>query len=331
MIQKKVRHYQSYCFPDPQHFAESLIVDGCIVYIPLNNTANIHGDAGVYQLNLSTKEFTPVFLFGVNEVVYVAKRTKRYFVCNVTTTNQLLIYDHKTQQRKYYPIIGCPNDLCIDPQDDNIAYVAANGEHTSKNGLVLRVQLVTGYTEIWMGNHETSKNKTELSSLSGINMVDDTLFVCTLIDVWSINKFEPRLCSVIVHPSQFYNGPMYDNISICGDKLHCAIYDYSDRMTYFVLNNHMLAELVYWLANCIGCVFYRNRTCNNRGMTKSKVHFMTYDYKTKSHEYVIIDEMFPEFDKEVTQVNQLNDGSYLLVNYKSNKLIHVQLEDPVNP
>lgn len=322
---QRVTDTDVFAFPHPNQFAESFVVDGNTVYVPLNNTVDANS-AGLYALDMSTKVFTPIFLFEPNEVVFVAKRTRKYFVCNVTTTNHILLYDHTDGTRKHYSVIGCPNDLCIDPDDDNVAYVVLNMEFTNKNGLLVRIYLDTGLTEILLGRHKYALNNTPMDSFSGITIVDGTIYLCTLLNVISLKKDAPDVPgSCLVPASAFCTHPMFDNISIYGNKLHCAIFSYSDTLGYWVLTNHRLARALYWVASLFGLLFVAQRTCIDRCMKPTKVHFLTYDRTTQTHEYVIIDRVLTECDKEVTQLTQLDDHHYLLVNYKANCLVRVGL------
>ena len=98
------------------------------IYSDITNNSNSEeiNKGGLYCLNLETKMFTSIFYFQPNEIIFVAKKTSKYFICNVTTTNTILLYNYIENTRTYIPIIGCPNDLCIDPNNDNIIYIAIN-------------------------------------------------------------------------------------------------------------------------------------------------------------------------------------------------------------
>jgi hypothetical protein len=316
---------EEYPFPSTNHFAESFTVVGDKVFIPLNNTVE-ENSAGLYELDLTTtKTFTPVFLFDKGEVCFVAKRTAKYWVCNVTTTNQVLLYDHAFNSRRYVPIAGCPNDIVVDLADDNVIYVATNGDFTNKNGLVVRIHLDTGVSDVLLGQHPDAKNKTPLSSVSGINMVGDCLYVATLLTVVSLNvRADPYVCETLISQSTHLTAPQYDNISVNGNLLHCAIYDYDDRLAYFVFSTNAVAFVVYYTASCLGVIDNPQRGDKNRKMSKTKVHFVTYDCASKRHQYFRFDKVIPGFDKEVTQINRLDaDQSHLMVNYKANRLVRV--------
>ena len=123
--------------------------------------------------------------------------------------------------------------------------------------------------------------------------------------------------------------PYYDNIRSSQkerNKLNIAMFSYNERFGYFVLNNYHLNAFVNYLMSCtIGVGYFDIYQAGRTADYRQKIKFIEYDVERSKFKMITLDRDIPDFDYEVTQVLQLSEGSYLMANWKSNKLVRVVL------
>lgn len=374
----KIETYKFIPFPNKNNYAESMDIDyqKGYIYLALNNTETQNPISklnnfikntddtnttimGLYRYRITAIDtaispFELVFPF--NETILGCKfRNGKFYGANVEI-NSLFIYDTDTQTSRSIPLlVGCPNDLCVS-RDDKYVFIGVNMDYHGHNGVVLRVDLQTQAVIVLLGNHINAKLRTNLYSITGINRIENTLYISTLLNVVSYHV-PTNSVDIIISDLKSTKYPLYDNITVyypstngigssrnllspsSNPIITVAIYDYGQKTMYREMHNEpTLFCGVCSLSLLCGSSAYFDRVnyANIQSMSKSKISFIQWsqdsetlpttntEWLSLTYDYITFSDILPEFDKEVTQINKYSNNLYFCINYKANGIMLVK-------
>jgi hypothetical protein len=313
-----IDHHQVINFNYEDDFAESFVhqsnCDEENIYIPVNSTTKELPSCIVYKYNLLSDEIVGERIKEFpNKVILGTDMHNGIFYGCVTNSNEILIYDTKHDTTKYVGINGCPNDLQIDTEN-NMLYIIANVDYRLYNGELIAYNIKTC---------ELNIIAKDLFSASGINIVNDTIYVATLANVVAINSktYETKIISSVLKNHSF----MFDNIQRHGScSMDVAIYNYEDKFQNYVINHPHLLIIAQYLFSCcfgVGYLNYTNPTFTRKMSKTKRIKFIniTHDHKFTSY---TINNTIDDFDFEITQLGFIEKlNKYVLVNWKANKFL----------
>jgi hypothetical protein len=303
-------------FKKSRDFCESIINDDFNLYFCTNN--NLLNEYHLYKFDLITNKTKIIFKFPPKTIILGSKIKNNIFVGCVTSSNSIIVLDLLT--KKYYLIKlkkhGCPNDVSYDNICNDIIWVVTNKNIPGENGILLKINIKTKkITNIDLGF--------AIGSVSGINIVNDHIYLACLTKIYKINKIDHKKNEIIIKDDPI-NKYFYDNISIYRNKLNIAIFDYQNSIGYTIITNKILLYISTLLVLlCIGDVVILNKLNINRKMSDSIIKFATYDLDTKKKEIYSFNKKIKNFDKTVTQINQIESNKFVLVNWKANCMVIV--------
>jgi hypothetical protein len=303
-----VKSYKEIKFPNELHFAESFVILKDKIYFPLNISADIDDDSnGVYVYDINSKNFNLLFKPENRDVILGSKIYNNKFIGCVTNLDSIIIYDFETKEIEYIKVKGCPNDLCI--YDDNI-YVIINMNYRVYNGIVKKI------------NINTRKSKTlikNINTVTGINIIDNNLYIATLINVIKYNIITKKIKRIIKN-NKIY--PFYDNITINNNKLNIAIYNYNQRLYYYYSKYYICLLIINYMVSFFVGIGYYDIINNQRKMDNSKkIKFISYNTINKTYKINKFNININTFDYEITQIEEISENQYLLVNWKANSFV----------
>ena len=312
---KKIKKIQ---FKNKRDFCESIITTNSVIYYSTNN--KLLNKYILYKYNFNTKSTHKIFRFPPDTIILGSKINLNIFVGCVTSDNSIIVLNLSNKKMKKIKLenLGCPNDICFDNTDNNIVWIVSNRNIPGNNGLLLKININTCSIEnINLGF--------SIEAVSGINIVDDYIYMACLTKVYEINKSNYLINKVIMQDE--VNKIFYDNISIYKNTLNIAIFNYSNYIEYLIITNKILLYVSTLLALMIlGDVTILNKVNINRKMSTSIIKFAKYDLETKKTTLYSFDKPIEQFDKTVTQINQISSNKYVMVNWKSNNLILVTVK-----
>jgi hypothetical protein len=303
-------------FPEVEDFAESFINKGKYIYIPINNTKT--NRTILYKFNKNKNKLIKVTKFPKNTVTLGSKINKNnIFAGTITTLNSIYTYNLDTKDEKMINLnnYGCPNDLCFDNKDSNIIWVVSNINEPGNNGVLLKINIVTNKIKLI---------KKDLESIAGINILNDNLYFATLTEVYKFNK-KTKKYKII--DNNIKDHIFYDNINIYKNNLNIAIFNY-DCNTYY--NFFKKYNLTYYLMLImkffIKDLLLLNKKNFFRDDTKTIIKYYKQNLVNYKNDIIEFDKIIKGFDKEVTQISQISDNEYILVNWIANKMIIVKID-----
>jgi hypothetical protein len=333
-------------FPDKTDFAESFSVIQGFLYVPVNKESK--GTTALYRMKLNsekpvTEKFELIFEYPgviVGSKIRELQENKgkkeedaAFLFVGCDCKNQCVtVYDSSTPDiLKTIRTGNYPNDICFDEKDEYKAYVASNRNFKSKNGIIQEINVNPKLT---MKDSERIKTLLpNIPSCCGIDVFKDKLYIATLTQVIAMNLEKMRenkgetIHETIIKDDELC--PYYDNIRSSQqdpNKLSIAMFSYNERFGYFVLNNYYLNAFIHYLASLtIGVGYFDIYQAGRTADYRQKIKFIEYDVEFSKFKMITLDRDIPDFDYVVTQILQLSDGSYLMANWKSNKLVRVVL------
>lgn len=348
-------------YPDPAHYAESFDVYEGHVYAPLmrgflgalKHCCRRGKPSGLYRRPLDQLDgdwelvfpFAKAITRGAKPPCILGSKVRHgRFVGTDTKNNALLVVDLATGDHKFVPLgvaHGCPNDVCFDTEDNGIVYVVSNLNARAENGLLLKVDLATGLTQL---NGLTAENQAHASSMvqpifgkpssydtthpalgtcTGVAVRNNTIFVATLTDIITVDKRNSRIHSCPVVGEKTGDWPFFDNITHGQhNSLLVSVYAYRQRLGYGVIRNRTAMQICMSLLFRNAGYLDQHNVDQLTPMSKSKIRFARIH--SSFYEYVTLDAVVPHYDCEITQINQLSATDYLCVNYKANGLLWMQ-------
>lgn len=314
----EIKRIEKINFKKPRDFCESVITDGYDFYFCTNN--NLLNEYILYKYDLENKTTQKVYKFPPRTIILGSKINSNIFVGCVTSSNSIIVLNLSNKKFKLIKLeeLGCPNDICFDSSDKNLLWVVSNKNVPGLNGSLLKINIKTNIiTEINLGF--------PIESVSGINVINDYIYMACLTKVYRINKFNYLDNKIILQDPM--NKLFYDNISIYKDKLNVAIFNYSNYLEYLVFTNKILLYVSTLMALMIvGDVTILNKLNLNRKMSNTIIKFVKFDIETEKSILYSFDKPIENFDKTVTQINQISSNKYVMVNWKSNNLVLVTVK-----
>lgn len=308
----KIKLIEKIQFKKPRDFCESIETVGSNLYFCTNN--NLLNKYILYKYNLKNKKTRKIFEFPSKTIILGSKINSNIFVGCVTSSNSIIILNLSNKKIKYIELgeLGCPNDICFDSQDNNLLWVVSNRNVPGSNGTLLKINIKKSSVEnIDLGFL--------IESVSGINNNHKYIYMACLTKIYQINKNNFLNNKIITQDP--VNKFFYDNISIYKNMLNIAIFDYDNYISYLIITNKLLyyiGSLIIYLI--IGDITILNKININRTMSKSIIRFVKFNVKTSKLESCYFNKPIDNFDKTVTQINQISNNKYILVNWKANYL-----------
>lgn len=243
------------------------------------------------------------------------------------------IYDSSTSPGtlKFIRTGNYPNDVCFDESDRYKVYVASNRDFQSRNGIIQEIDVNPQST---MKDSERIKTiLPNIASCAGINVLNGKLYIGTLTHVIALDLEKMRKnAGETTHETIIKDDalcPYYDNIRGSQkerNKLNVAMFSYNERFGHFVFKNYYLTAFVNYLASLtIGVGYFDIYQVGRTPDYRQRIKFIEYDVQRRECKEITLGRDIPDFDYVVTHILQLSDGSYLMANWKSNKLVKVFL------
>jgi hypothetical protein len=331
-----VSNYSFFPFPDntndiyKNYFAEAFEITNGYLYLSLNK---INSLGGLFRcklpINIKNNEYEKLLEYRQGDIIYTCKITKQNkFIGTLTTTNQVIICDlNDTKNILYIDMIGLPNDLCIDPDNENIIYVGINIENETNYGNIIKMDysdIKNIKQDIILGNHKTSQQKYPLVGLCGININKNEIMISTLNEVVVLNKVTNNLKQLVKNNKEY---GLFDNIQYYNNTAYIAMFANS-KFYYCLFNSNCIKFLLTRYHAYKGTFFDGDRTNKDRKMVKnSKISFISYNLSDdcKKYTYNTFDKAIPNFDNEITQINKINDNTFLVLNYKADGFLLINV------
>jgi hypothetical protein len=326
IVSMKIDSVMAAQFPNSNLFCEAYtLADSGTLLLALNSKTRTESEQGIYRYHPSNGSFRKILRYAPDEVCYRCLQPKRgTYLLNMTTTNEIRLYK-KGLLVKNVLLEGLPNDICLN-KDATFCYIALNRAFLPNAGMICELRLRDFALRSLVGEnsigHMRAVNTRSLSIVSGIQIHGDDLYIATLMDVLKVRLSNLFDVSVIAKASDYATLPNFDNITVHKSRLYVSIYNYDDALTHFVLSSPILRTLVLMYLNVSGTVWDGNRKPNTTPMLAgSLVHYLQVDCETGAVRYVKFTRAFNNFDKEVTQLGPIDDDTFVMVNYKANRLL----------
>ena len=299
-------------YPNSSQFSESFNIVENVIYIPLNGE-----QPGLYLYTFDVNSIQNTPLFEWDGVIVGSKIKDNIFVgCNLIQNelgviSQIIKYNLTTKKQDILKCDFYVNDICFDDKDVNIVYTISNVNYKKNNGIVHKINLTTGEMIVILD---------KIDSGSGINCIDGLLYIATLFNVISFN-LENGVHEIIIKSSQS-NFPMFDNISIYNRELCIAIFDYNKSFFYRITRIKWIKKMIMNLFSFTLGVSYFNIHNTDRTLSGKTMQFAIFNLDTKKTIFYNINYAF---DQTVTQIVKLNETTFILTNWKANKMLKITI------
>ena len=295
-------------------FAESIVYYNDCLYIPINNEISF---CGLYEYNFKNDTLKKIVSFTKKSIILGSKIENDIFVgCN-TYDSSLMVCDllnktcYSIDLKKY----GCPNDIVFSTIKHNTVYIACNENKPGLNGNLIEVNFITKKIN-------AIKLKYKLESVSGINIYNNYIYLACLTKIYKINVNNINDITIICDKLKLK--PLFDNITIYNNLMNIAIYEYGNFMEYTMITNKLLLNIfTYSMYYLTGDLLLFDKKNINRKMNDAEIKFIQMNINTQEKYLITFDKIIDNFDKEVTQISQINENKYILINWKANKFIIV--------
>ena len=158
--------------------------------------------------------------------------------------------------------------------------------------------------------------------MAGINIYNDYIYLAFLTKIYKINTNNINDITIICDRLKLK--PLFDNITIYNNLMNVAIFKYNSLTEYLIITNKILLNttsyLMYYLT---GDLLLLDKHNINRKMDNTEIKFIQMNINTQEKYLITFDKIIDEFDKEITQINQINENKYVLINWKANKFVIV--------
>lgn len=314
--------YHKIPYPDPTHYAESLDIYDGYIYAPLirgflasliPRCGGRRSPSGLYRIRAKpsqTDTWELMFPFAAGSTILGGKVKDGRFVGTDTKNHAIIVYDLMLRELHSISVPGCPNDVCFDPDDNDVVYVVSNASQKAKNGMLLRVNL---------RDKKVSMLYEDLTACAGVNVRGAIIYVATLIEVIAIDKRNPVMNSRAILGEKTRDWPFFDNITTGPrNSLLVAVYAHGQRAPYGVMRNSLVMRV---LMSCVvdAGYFDKHNVDQLTPMANTNIRFARIH--SSFYEYVLLDAPVPNYDCYITQINQTGDNNYVCVNYKANGIL----------